>query len=564
MDYAVGGEAARGAGLSSSRPFVTPSRPLPPFNTVVLTLGDSVILRRAVKNMSKPKMKLKIGGGSTTNSAASTPIVQTPLTTPGGQKIRLSFGGKASTPSTPVNGVAPKQVKAKAPKADKKQIEARKRERDDQEDELGSTIANIDGRGQANPKKKIKFSIGQSQAPTPRIGRIKASFKGKPPKRPLGEGYDSEASDREEDPTIEEEWILRMMPGDDCEYVRQMINERRIGLPRSQGGAEIFFKFWHSEGRRATVTVRGRHYAATMVDLPCIIEGMKSWDKKGWYKSADICQMLLVFAPIKDEKDAETIDLPKIVDPNTFQYPHGLTAPMRNARKNRFRKRIRREAIEAVEDAVEALLAADAAALESRYEMVEPEVGSRTPGYGYGSPRDSDGGLEYSANEAEDAEGEDDTTDYFNQDQSVVVADEPMDEDFEAEMEAAFNDDLETSFMEAPTPSSQAIVDTPMTTAAGPTEVAAEEDSGDESVEDDDDDDDDDESEEDEDERARAAELQGAKEDIIEMERTLEELSRQYAAQSNPILKNRLKDRVDKTRAELQLKKSAIGEGDED
>jgi TATA-binding protein-associated factor Taf7 len=30
------------------------------------------------------------------------------------------------------------------------------------------------------------------------------------------------------------------------------------------------------------------------VDLPCIVEGMKSWDRRGWYKSADICQMLLV------------------------------------------------------------------------------------------------------------------------------------------------------------------------------------------------------------------------------------------------------------------------------
>jgi transcription initiation factor TFIID subunit 7 len=35
-------------------------------------------------------------------------------------------------------------------------------------------------------------------------------------------------------------------------------------------------------------------------------------------------------------------------------------------------------------------------------------------------------------------------------------------------------------------------------------------------------------------------------------------------AQANPILKKRLRDNIEKVKAELQLKKSAIGEGDDE
>jgi TATA-binding protein-associated factor Taf7 len=151
---------------------------------------------------------------------------------------------------------------------------------------------------------------------------LKAKVKGEPLKRPLGEGYDSDASDREDNPTIEEGFILRMFPGDDCEYLRT----KKIGFAKALGGADVHMKFFH-EGRRAAMTIRRRPYAATLVDLPCVVEGMKSWDKRGWWKSADICQMLWVFAPIKKEEETKAIPLPEIIDRGIFQYPHGLTPP---------------------------------------------------------------------------------------------------------------------------------------------------------------------------------------------------------------------------------------------
>jgi transcription initiation factor TFIID subunit 7 len=107
-------------------------------------------------------------------------------------------------------------------------------------------------------------------------------------------------------------------------------------------------KFFPGDKQR----VRGCPYAATLVGLLCVIERIKSWDRQGWWKSVDICQMLWVFALIRKEEEAKMILLSKIIDPDTFQYRYSLTPPTYYAREGRFRKRISRTVIKAVEDAV--------------------------------------------------------------------------------------------------------------------------------------------------------------------------------------------------------------------
>ncbi len=538
--------------------------------------------------MSKPHITLKIGGaafGSQNNS----PVVSTP--TPGGApKIKLSLGG-APKPPTPGQSVfkplakpVQKTKAGRAPKPSAKLVANKngKRTKEDSDDENGMATVNrqqLADVGRPTKKFKLNMASGPKTPKTPTILRTK--FKGKPPKRPFGEGYDSEASDREEDPLIEEEFVLRMAPGEDCEYLRRMIEERKIGIGKKEGGADVQMKFLHPEGRRAVVSIQGRHYAATLVDLPCVIEGMKSWDKKGWYKAADICQMLYVFAQVPSEAAAGTIELPKVVDSNTFQYPHGITPPMHNARKRRFRKRLHRSAIEAVEDAVEKLLDADAHAEGTRFEIIEPEgsrLGSQALSTASPGPY-RNGGEEYS--EDEDAEGEaDEGNDYFShvndehEEAPPLIGEDDDDEGAEENMEAALEAALEAEFMEAGTPLSNIAAEIPgavLTNGDTPeADGEVEEGSGDESSAGDDDDDDDDEDdaegeeEIDEDERARLAQLQGAKEDIAEMEKQLGNLEAQMATQANPILKRRIKDNIEKVKAELQLRKSAIGEADED
>jgi transcription initiation factor TFIID subunit 7 len=482
----------------------------------------------------------------------------------------LKFRSSGSQPPTPapavVEDLKPKKTKAgRATKPSAKLIESKKRVKEESESENeGSTIAVV---APDRPSKKIKLishathSLAQAAGPkTPVV--LKAKVKGKPPKRPLGEGYDSEASDREEDPFIEEEFILRMMPGEDCDYLRTAIADKKIGLPKHQGGPDISMKFFHQDGRRAAITIRGHCYAATLVDLPCVIEGMKSWDRRGWLKSADICQMLWVFAPIKKEDDAKTIALPKIIDQETFQYPHGLTPPMHFARKRRFRKRISRTAIEKVEAEVEKLLEEDAKAAATRFEMVEPDNKSNRAF----SPRSSEAGNEYS--EDEDAEGEADDTGYFNTQHTNETAALPN--DAEADLEADFEAAMLEESLAAETPSS-AVGATPSMIIGGETPMVEEvvedeeDDSGDESLDDDDGDDENPATTEaDNGEKARMAHIQSVKEDIADLERKIEESHRQLASANSNIIKGRLEGKIRNMKAELQLKISSLGEGEDD
>lgn len=50
-----------------------------------------------------------------------------------------------------------------------------------------------------------------------------------------------------------------------------------------------------ADGRHGIVRVDRVPLAAKLVDLPCIIESLKTIDKKTFYKTADICQVWAVF-----------------------------------------------------------------------------------------------------------------------------------------------------------------------------------------------------------------------------------------------------------------------------
>jgi transcription initiation factor TFIID subunit 7 len=77
---------------------------------------------------------------------------------------------------------------------------------------------------------------------------------------------------------------------------------------------------------------------AKVMDLPTIVESLKTIDYKGIYKTADICQMLVC----KEEDDQATTDedspqKSKRKDPNKVEnkylIPHGITPPAKNVRK---------------------------------------------------------------------------------------------------------------------------------------------------------------------------------------------------------------------------------------
>lgn len=341
---------------------------------------------------ARPKLKLSLGKAGANNSQPQTPTSGLPPSTPQTPavqtpSIKLKFGGikvkqHQSTPAEGVSGTTSASKKRKI-----------------------STPSDTIAPAPPKPVQKLKLTTknvthkaGPQSAVTPGI-RLKT--RGKIPKRPLGVGYDSELEDREVDPVILEAMVLRMQPGPDCDYIRTMIAEGKIGVSVLQGGASINLRLFDQDGRRGMMTVRGNQYAITVVDLPTVTEGMKSWNKKDWMKSVDISQMCLILGPCNGEDEARNYRLHPDINPKSYQYAHGLTAPMHWVRKRRFDKtsRHRLDNIERIERRLNALLAGDAAATEVKWQVLDYSPLERSP---------EAEGDEDEDEEGEDAEGEED------------------------------------------------------------------------------------------------------------------------------------------------------------
>ena len=275
------------------------------------------------------------------------------------------------------------------------------------------------------------FPNGTARTPTIKLKHTPKPATSRKRRHEPGNGYDSEASDREEDPAIEENFILRMQPGPDCDYLRDVIERKELNVT-----SDVWMKF--KEPRKAVVCVRGHLYAAALVDLPCVIEANKTLDKKNVFKVADICQMLLVTQRITHEEEIWSVKL----NHGDQQYPHGLTPPMQYARKRRFRKRISNRTIEAVEAEVDRLLKDDEAAGNSKFHLVDAAELDRE-----GSP-ESEAGDDYALlgegeYDEQDAEGEVDVEYlYAPQEGGDVEMDEQsLVNDLESALFAAGDDD---------------------------------------------------------------------------------------------------------------------------
>lgn len=119
---------------------------------------------------------------------------------------------------------------------------------------------------------------------------------------------------------------------------------------------------------------------AKVVDLPTIVESLKTIDNKTFYKTADICQMLIC----KEDDDQTTTDeetpsKSKKKDPNKvdkkYLWPHGITPPMKNVRKRRFRKTLKKKYVEApeIEKEVKRLLRVDNEAVNVKWEVINED-----------------------------------------------------------------------------------------------------------------------------------------------------------------------------------------------
>ncbi|RPA82377.1 hypothetical protein BJ508DRAFT_369570 [Ascobolus immersus RN42] len=434
-----------------------------------------------------------------------------------------------------------------------------------------------------NPTPKFKLKLGpassqSSPAPSKKPKDTKLlRLNVKAPRQTLtyepGNGYDSESSEREQDPLIEEQFILRMPPGDDCDYLRQAIEEKSFdGRVRSKD-QDVWIKF--KDQRRAVINVRGQLYAAVLWDLPCVVESCKTLDKKNTFKTADIAHILEVQAPITHESEALAYPPPTTFTPtpgalNPYAYPHGLTAPLKYVRKRRFRRPRFERPIDSVHDEVRRLLTADAEAVQTSNELVdasemqrckeesEEPFRSREDSY-FGGRAGPSGALR----KEEDYDDEDDV-----EMEDVPLGDATMASGAGEEEEEEFDlfDELNAALAD-PDPD-------PAESLPPPTPTPAPESSDDE---------DDDLFEDvpgaseaqpgvnnanshlDEAAQERAQETQKIREELADLQGTLEEKLKGYEAARNQILKDRIRVYIEDLRAEIRMKEQMLkGEGGED
>ncbi|ORY65830.1 TAFII55 protein conserved region-domain-containing protein [Pseudomassariella vexata] len=501
----------------------------------------------AFTEKTKPTLKL--------NTAARQESFGSETATGSAERKTIKIKVSNSQPSTP--GATPVVTKTKVGRTTKptaKLVESKKRGYESDED---MPMAASRGQGSSSrPAKiqKIKMKTGSGKTPTSAytptapISSIKFRPKGEPVKHKAGEAYDSEASDREEDPVRESVMILRAVPGPSTEYLHKVLEEGLIGVPKASGGADVGIQFIDGKERRAMVTVNGIYYAAVLVDLPTITEAMKSWDRKSMMKNSDVTQMLLCFAEVKNEMEAKAIALPAMAQKTELKWPHGLTPPMHDAIHRRFRKVLSEKQLQSTSATVKKLLADDTAALETKAEYLYTED-------------EDDGGSDMGD---EDAEGEDELDDYFGRQNSVDNEEMAIDElDLEAEFEAADED-----MAESETPATQLETPTPMTveaiTPAAPLNEPSD-DEGEEEEEDvSDDDEDDDEDELDEEELAKEAERREMHEELVALQSKLADQEKELQTMTNPILKQRILNNMKSVKQEISLKRAALGITDDD
>lgn len=115
---------------------------------------------------------------------------------------------------------------------------------------------------------------------------------------------DKKANDKDED-----QFVLRLPP----ELSEQMRLALASKAKRDAAGAETKFSVQFVTERHALFTVNDKRYPGTLYDMPTIVETHKTADKRTYYKSGDVHQVLIVSLPALED-DAEH---PKIVPDNS-------------------------------------------------------------------------------------------------------------------------------------------------------------------------------------------------------------------------------------------------------
>ena len=155
--------------------------------------------------------------------------------------------------------------------------------------------------------------------------------------------------------------------------------------------------------RKASVRWDGYIYPARFQNLPCVVESYKTVDNKTLYKTADLSGVLTCrptddFSPPQSEDEVavkegaskeETAKRKEKQEKKHFNLNHGLTPPLKNVRKRRFRKVLKKkyETAPEIEKEVRRLFRMDNEAASIDWELI-PDGSS----HGAGVDGSGDGG----------------------------------------------------------------------------------------------------------------------------------------------------------------------------
>ncbi|XP_023754847.1 transcription initiation factor TFIID subunit 7 [Lactuca sativa] len=118
---------------------------------------------------------------------------------------------------------------------------------------------------------------------------------------------------------MEEQFVLRVPPSV-AERIDRLLNE----TASSSHDQSLNLSF-SEDGRNGTFVIGDDQFPASLLDLPSILESYKTYDDNVLIKTADIGQMIM----IREDGDPA---------PDGMEYRHGVTPPMRDARRRRFRR----------------------------------------------------------------------------------------------------------------------------------------------------------------------------------------------------------------------------------
>ncbi|KAL7116279.1 hypothetical protein ABFS83_04G226800 [Erythranthe nasuta] len=154
---------------------------------------------------------------------------------------------------------------------------------------------------------------------------------------------------------MEEQFILRVPPSV-AERIERLLNDSASSS--EDKSLDLSFS---DDGRTGTFSVGNDRFSASLLDLPTVVESYKTYDDNVLIKTADIGQMIMV----SEEGD---------IVPEAVEYRHGLTPPMRDARRRRFRREpdLNPEVVRRVEKDLQNIMAGGTAE-NFGVEMAEPE-----------------------------------------------------------------------------------------------------------------------------------------------------------------------------------------------